>query len=131
MTTRSKRRADGLVDARRGLWTKAKEQRDVEVHDEPLGGRDGGRLLQLARLHAELHDMGSRGDQVDAGCEDPVGDPAEEVLHAHVAGRHDRRRGIEDDEHDQGDQPHAEVSEHGEERAHSSVLLIGRKSEAI
>src|SRR5687768_6348397 len=66
----------------------------------------------------------SRGD---AGREDAIGDPAEEVLHADVPGRHHGRREVDDDEDEQAEETDAEAPEHVEEPSHCSVLLIGRK----
>ena len=122
--------ADGLVHPPGRLGTQPEQQRDVEVHDEALGGGDGGRFLDLPRLHAELHHLGAGHDQADTGREDAIRDGAEEILHPDMPGRHHRRREVDEEKHEQAEETDAEAAEHGEEPSHACVLLVGREREA-
>ena len=121
--------ADRLVHASGRVGAQAEQQRDLQVHDEPLGRGHRRRFLQLSRLHAELDDVGAGHDQADAGRKEAIGDPAEEVLDADVPGRHHGRREVDDDEDEQAEETDAEAPEHVEEPSHCSVLLVGRKRE--
>jgi len=47
-----------------------------------------------------------------------------------MPGRDDGRRQVDDQEHEQDEEPDAEAPERGEEPSHCSVLLVGRNREA-